>query len=341
MNGRENVRKSFAHPAGEVHSLWLESTRLDGALPGDARPRRIDVYVPHGHDGSGLPLLVDLAAFLSGGPAHAGWRSFGENLCERLDRLIGEGSMAPVVVAMPDCFTRLGGNQYINSSVLGPWADILREEVVPLVEGRFGCGGAGRRGVFGKSSGGYGALVHGLLYPDFWSGVVSHSGDVGFELMFGTAFPDVLRALAGCNGSVEQWLKTFEGKTKQRGDELHVLMLLAMCASFDPDPTQPLGIRLPVDSWSCEWIPERWQNWLRWDPLQLAEVHGEGLKQLALLWIDCGTSDQYNLLYGNRRLHRLLEGRGVAHVYEEFPDNHSSTDYRLDRSLPKLAAALA
>src|SRR5690606_39343336 len=85
----------------------------------------------------------------------------GENLCERLDRLIGEGHMAPVVVAMPDCFTRLGGNQYINSSVLGPWADILREEVVPLVEARFGGGGAARRGVFGQSSGGYGALVHG------------------------------------------------------------------------------------------------------------------------------------------------------------------------------------
>lgn len=335
------MRKSYDHPAGQVHALWLNSAGLQQALPGDARPRRIDVYVPYGHSGAGLPLLVDLAAFLSGGPAHSNWRNFGENLCERLDRLIGEGSMPPVVVAMPDCFTRLGGNQYINSSVMGPWADILREEVVPQVEARFGCGGPGRRGVFGKSSGGYGALVHGLLYPDFWSGVVSHSGDVGFELMFGTAFPDVLRALAGCNNSVEQWLAAFEAKRKQRGEDLHVLMLLAMCASFDPDPTQPFGIRLPVDGDTCEWIPERWQNWLRWDPLRLAEQQAEGLLQLKLFWFDCGTADQYNLLYGNRRLHRLLDERGIPHGYEEFPDNHSSTDYRLDRSLPLLAAALS
>jgi hypothetical protein len=27
----------------------------------------------------------------------------------------------PPVVAFPDCFTRLGGNQYINSASIGAW----------------------------------------------------------------------------------------------------------------------------------------------------------------------------------------------------------------------------
>jgi hypothetical protein len=40
-------------------------------------------------------------------------------------------------------------------------------------------------------------------------------------------------------------------------------------------------------------------------------------------------------------MHRLLEKQGVAHVYEEFPDDHSSVDYRMDVSLPILAKALA
>ena len=43
---------------------------------------------------------------------------FGENMPERLDRLIASGAMPPVVVAFPDCFTKLGGNQYINSSAI-------------------------------------------------------------------------------------------------------------------------------------------------------------------------------------------------------------------------------
>jgi hypothetical protein len=51
--------------------------------------------------------------------------------------------------------------------------------------------------------------------------------------------------------------------------------------------------------------------------------------------------DQYNMVYGARRLHRSLEAQGVTHVYQEFSDNHSSVDYRMDRSLPYLVKALA
>jgi len=39
-------------------------------------------------------------------------------------------------------------------------------------------------------------------------------------------------------------------------------------------------------------------------------------------------------------LHRQLEQRGIAHIYEEFKDDHSGIDYRLDRSLPLLVKAL-
>ena len=65
------------------------------------------------------------------------------------------------------------------------------------------------------------------------------------------------------------------------------------------------------------------------------------LKSLKALWLECGTEDQYNLLYGARRLNRKLDAAGVAHTYEEFPDNHSSIDYRMDRCLPALSKALS
>ncbi|MDR0779839.1 MAG: hypothetical protein LBF16_03965 [Pseudomonadales bacterium] len=334
------MRRDFEAPVGVIKTLWLDSQLLQGNLLGDPPRRRVDVYVPAGHDGAGLPLLVDLVGFLGGGPAQGSWRGFGENLPERLDRLIAAKTLPPVVVALPDCFTRLGGNQYINSAALGPWADVLREEIVPLVETTLGCGGAGRRGVLGKSSGGYGALLHGLLYPDFWAAVACHSGDMAFELVFLPEFPQVLRALAPHQFAVKPWLEDFYAKSKQKGSDLHVLLMLAMCASFDPDLTAYLGIRLPVDTHTCELIPERWHNFLKWDPLNVAAERGRGLKQLKLLYIDCGTVDQYNLLYGARRMNRLLTQQGIAHVYEEFKDDHSAIDYRLDRSLPLLAQAL-
>jgi hypothetical protein len=119
-------------------------------------------------------------------------------------------------------------------------------------------------------------------------------------------------------------------------------MVLAQAASFDPDPDQFCGIRLPVDLQTCEIIAERWANWLRWDPLRMADDEGclANLRKLKALFIDCGDVDQYNMVYGSRLLHRKLEAAGVSHVYEEFPDNHSSVDYRMDISLPLLAKAL-
>src|SRR4051812_30015449 len=218
------MRKDQNVSEGVVHRLWIDSECLKGNLLGDPARRRIDVYVPAGHHGRGLPLLVDLVGFTAGGPAHANWKNFGENLPERLDRLIGTGAMPPCVVALPDCFTRLGGNQYINSASIGRWDDFLLTECVPFVEQKFGCGGVGKRGCFGKSSGGYGSIAHALLHPDFWSGAASHSGDMGFELCYLPDFPRVLRALAKHGNSIQKWIEAFYAAPKTKDGDVHILM---------------------------------------------------------------------------------------------------------------------
>src|SRR3954469_25799276 len=319
-----------------VESLALKSNMLD-----DPSARAVDVYVPAGCDGQGLPLLVDLVGFTSSGLSHTNWAAFRENMPERLDRLIGEQHMPPVVVAFPDCFTRLGGNQYINSASVGAWEDFLLQEMLPAIEQRFSCGGAGRRGVFGKSSGGYGAITHALSHSDIWSAAACHSGDMGFELCYLPDMPAVLRALAGTGNSIERWWQQLEAAKKHSEGSFKVINVLAMAASYDPDPSQFLGIRLPVTYDTCEVIEERWVNWLRHDPVVALESRADNLRRLKALYIDCGVNDQFNLLYGVRRFVRRLAELGIEHRYEEFPDNHSSVDYRMDESLPFLVQALA
>ena len=73
--------------------------------------------------------------------------------------------------------------------------------MLPAIEQRFGCGGTGRRGVFGKSSGGYGAITHALRHSDIWAAAACHSGDMGFEFCYLPDMPAVLRALAGAENS--------------------------------------------------------------------------------------------------------------------------------------------
>ena len=153
--------------------------------------------------------------------------------------------------------------------------------------------------------------------------------------------PAVLRALGGAGNSIEQWWQQFKSAQKHPEGSFKVFNILAMAASYDPDPTQFLGLRLPVTFDTCEVIEERWANWLRHDPVVAIATQADNLRRLKALYIDCGEKDQFNLLYGARRFVRRLNELGIAHRYAEFPDNHSGVDYRMDESLPFLAKALA
>ncbi len=336
------MRKKHDLPAGEVRRLEIDSRALAGNMLGDPARRDLFVYLPPGFkSGDRPPLLVDLVGFTGSGQSHVSWKNFGENVPERLDRLIGAGKMPPVAVAFPDCFSRLGGNQYINSASIGRYEDYLLGEVVPLVEKELGVGGTGRRGVFGKSSGGYGAIVHAMRHADVWAAAACHSGDMAFELCYLVDLPKVLTELTlKHGGSIERFVRNFESALKPGEKDMLVLNFIAMAASYDPDPSQFLGIRLPCDPHTAEMIPDRWANWRAHDPVNMVEAAAANLRRMKALYIDCGDHDQFNLLFGARQLDRALTRLGIAHRYEEFPDDHSSVDYRMDESLPFIARAL-
>src|SRR5438270_13748936 len=72
-------------------------------------------------------------------------------------------------------------------------------------------------------------------------------------------------------------------------DSFKVVNALAMAASYDPDPAQFLGIRLPVTFDTCEIIEERWANWMRQDPVIAIETQADNLRRLKALYSDCST----------------------------------------------------
>jgi hypothetical protein len=88
--------------------------------------------------------------------------------------------------------------------------------MLPVIEQRFGCGGHGRCGVLGKSSGGCGAITHAPRDTDIWSAAACHSGDMGFELCYLADMPAVLRALSAVDNSIERWWRQLESAKKQQ-----------------------------------------------------------------------------------------------------------------------------
>ncbi len=337
------VRQKADWPIGEVRSLQHQSDVLKSNPWGDPAARTLNVYLPPGYDEQGAPYvsLWDLAAFTNSGPGHLAWRNQGENLPQRLDRLIHEGRLAPIVVAIPDCYSSLGGNQYLNSSSVGRYADYIVEELVPflshhinVIESRSG------RGAFGKSSGGYGALSLAMHFPATWGAVAAHAPDVGFDLVYRPDFPVAASVIQACGGDIFRFLERFWSNSKPGRADYSTLMMIAMAASYDADDARAGIVRLPFDLHTCALDPERWAQWLAHDPLNMVAVHRDALRSLHALYLDVGNRDQYNLQYGMRRLSVKLEKLAVNHHFEEFDGTHSNTDWRLDISLPIIANAL-
>jgi S-formylglutathione hydrolase FrmB len=129
-------------------------------------------------------------------------------------------------------------------------------------------------------------------------------------------------------------------KVKTSKDEGLAQMNVAMAASYDPDPRAPNGFRLPFNLETGERIEARWRAWQANDPIHLVDRYKKNLKTLRGIYIDCGSRDQYHIHYGCRILSKRLAAARIKHVYEEFEDDHSDIDYRIDVSLPFLTRAL-
>jgi len=355
-------------PAGEVVEFTHNSQVLRGNALGDPHIRTHMVWLPPQYRDEPrrrFPVLYDLAGYTGSGPARVAWKNFDENMPERLARLVHEGAMAPAIVVFPDCFTALGGNQYVNSSAIGQYAEFLVDELVPAIDVGFRTlATRDSRGCFGKSSGGYGAIVHAMKYPEVWGAIANHAGDSYFDFVYRSDWPNTLRELekyrqpskiAGAykvpartkelkpgydDGRVRRFLEAFWACNNPSGAQIMCLMNLAMAATYDPDPRAPNGFRIPFDLETGAVIEECWARWLAYDPVNMVGEHAANLKTLRGIWIDCGWRDQYHIQYGCRQLSAALHASGVRHRYEEFDGTHSGIDYRLDQSLPYLTKVL-
>ncbi|QJR11908.1 hypothetical protein DSM104443_02991 [Usitatibacter rugosus] len=359
--------------SGTVVILEHESKVLRDNALGDPSTRNLAVWLPPGYNegstrnrGKRYPVIVDMVGFMGSGLSHIAWKNFTENVPERASRLIHEGRMAPAIIVFPDCFTALGGNQYVNSSAVGNYGDYLTKEIVPFVDREFRTKASrDHRACFGKSSGGYGAIIHGMKYASTWGAIADHSGDAYFDFVYWHDWPNTLVELAKYrprkaaasgkfdvrkmekgaekgrdDGRVRRFLDTVWKKEKVTMAEGHAIMNLCMSATYDPDPRAPNGFRLPFNLETGEVIPERWREWKKHDPINLVEKYKRNLKSLRGIYVDCGSRDQYHIQFGSRILSKRLAAARIAHTYEEFDDTHSDIDYRYDVSFPFLSKAI-
>lgn len=328
---------------GRVQLVEFESEVLRGNPAGDPAARRIPVWTPPSYDAEPArryPAIYVLSGFTGRGRMLLNDNAWSPALDDRLDSLVASGRCGEMIVVMPDCLTRFGGSQYLDSAATGRYATHLVSELVPWVDAHFRTRATREaRGVAGKSSGGFGALTLGMKHADTFGAVACHSGDMYFEFCYGPDLPKTCSVLQAAGGA-KAFLEQFEAKPQKDKDDFLALNILAMAACYSPDPAAELGIGLPVDLATSELRPDTWARWLEHDPLRIVGRHADALRSLRLLYLDCGRRDEFHLHHGARRFVRELKALGVAHHYEEFDDAHMNVQYRYDTSLPMLARAL-
>jgi enterochelin esterase family protein len=328
---------------GRVVMERFESAVLRGNAPGDPHVRTVPVYLPPSYDASPerrYPVTFLLSGFLGRGRMLLNDDPWKPPLDERANALIAQG-MGEMILVMPDCFTRFGGSQYVNSTANGRYEDHVIEELVPWADRAFRTlGDRAHRGVAGKSSGGYGALTLAMKHPDVFAAVACHSGDMHFDYCLRGDIPTFITAVQRAGG-VLAWLEAFEAKRHHAREDIVTLNILGMAASYSPNPdARPFGLDLPCDLETGLIREDVWARWQAMDPLVLLERHADALRGLSLLHFDCGTRDEFHLHLGARLFARALTARGIAHTHEEFDDGHMGITYRYDVSLPKLARTL-
>lgn len=328
---------------GRVMLVEFDSDILRGNPAGDPHVRRIPVWIPPSYDvepARRYPVVYVLSGFTGRGRMLLNDNAWSPSLDDRLDALVGSGRCGEMIVVMPDALTRYGGSQYLDSAATGPYVRHLVAELVPWVDANFRTRGTREaRGVAGKSSGGFGAITLGMKHADVFAAVACHSGDMYFEFCYGPDLPRACSVLQEAGGP-RAFLEAFERRPQKGKDDFLALNILAMAACYSPDPAAELGIALPFDLATSALRDDVWARWLEHDPLRIAARHAEALRSLALLYLDCGTKDEFHLHHGARRMTRELTRLGVTHTYEEFDDGHMNVPYRYDTSLPMLARAL-
>jgi enterochelin esterase-like enzyme len=309
---------------------------------GDPFERDIIVYLPPGYERSnskGYVTAFGLAGFGGQGRTFLNIDPLSENLEDKMNRLISSKMCGPLLLVLVDCYTKFGGSQYINSKATGKYEDYIISEIIPFIDNEYNVSS---RAIWGKSSGGYGSFVLATRNPTIFAGFADHSGDAAFEYCYLPDFPKALDSFRK-NGGPKNWLERFSKKqNKHQKDDASALNILAMAAHYSPNPKEKeLGIDLPFNYQTGEISETVWNRWLGWDPIRLVYKYQTNLRKLKFIYIDCGRSDEYNLIWGARILHSKLERLKISHFYEEFDDGHMNINYRYDVSLPKIYNALS
>ncbi|MBW3665528.1 MAG: enterochelin esterase [Actinobacteria bacterium] len=330
---------------GTLEEHVFSSEVLADNLLDDPAERPLLIYLPPGYhdDDRRYPSIYVLIGYTGQATMWTNRSPWRPTFPEAADELFASGAAPPCILVFVDAWTRYGGSQYVDSPGTGRYHTYLCDEIVPWVDDHYRTlPNRDHRGVQGKSSGGFGAMITPMLRPDLFGGLASHAGDALYEFCYIPGFADAARALRDeYDGSYQAFIDDFFSRPamrKEHDDNLILTYGVAACFSADDDGT----VHLPFDVGTGQLIPDVWRRWLNWDPVRMVARHTDALRSQRAIWLDAGKKDEWYLDLGMQAFVAELEAIGIIDVHHElFDAKHGGIDYRYPLSLSYLAHRLS
>ena len=298
-------------------------------------PEMRDVFLIEHNSRDDTPILIGLAGFFCTAQSFLN-RSFTNlDFLGTLDMITNNNPDLPFIIALPETMTRLRGNQYINSTAVGNYEDFITRDLYGFLEKRYG---KRKIGIFGKSSGGFGAYNLASRHPDIFSGFVDVSGDSAFEFCYQKDFPGAFENIK--KYGTGNFLAHFSQSPSHTTSELDTLNLIAMSAFYSPRKDEDAGIGLPFSLDTGLLREEIWKEWLEFDPVRNVRSRLDNLREQTVIF-QVGNRDEFSLNLGIGAMSSILNENGIANTIMRYDEGHFGIEYFYGDSIPMLLQGIS
>lgn len=300
------VDKSKKVYQSKLQNRVINSDALKDNFVGNAFTRKLQIYTPPGYKKNGTrqyPVVYLLHGFPFSEKAFIERDVWDEWITPYLfsqeypdfpeegfrlwvDNLIAEGFIEPMIIVMPESGTTpYGFSFYTNSMLNGDFEDFIVKDLVNYIDKNYNTvSEASGRAVIGHSQGGYAAFKFGMLYPDVFKTVASHSGLLLADALFDPSFINLL----------EQ--ENQGGFTGPDPTKFLTSAMYAMSAAWSPNLDKPpFFVDLPLEFGEDNHlypVPEVVGRWYQNDVFHLLDSYHEAFNSLNGIYLDVGNADE-------------------------------------------------
>jgi enterochelin esterase-like enzyme len=299
---------------GSVQRIKVHGKSLEGNLEGDSPDPEVSIYLPPGYDANRhqrYPVVYLLHGYLftdqywtGAGPSNPGDMP-GPNVPAAMDNLIARGEANPMIVVMPNAYTKYAGSMYSSSVTTGDWETYIAEDLVAYIDKNFRTiPDRLSRGLAGHSMGGYGTIRIGMKRPDVFSNLYIMSAccliNNPFPAPPANARQNNTAAATGAAQTASAW-----------------------AAAFSPNPKNP-PLYFDEPSKDGQLQPLVVAKWHAASPLAMVDQYVTNLRKYRAIAVDAGLQDQFGFACQNKQLNQMMTDSGIMTTFETYEGNHTN-----------------